>query len=60
VLTAARMKGAIHPDHDGDLNNGLLDLATFADESRPEAYEPDLRTPEEYADKYIHTLSLQC
>lgn len=55
VLTVARMKGAVHPD-DGDPNNGRLDPSTFADESRPEADLPDLRTPEEYADQNIEEL----
>jgi hypothetical protein len=56
VLTKARMEGAINED-DGDLNNGRLDPATFADESRPEAEEPDTRTPAEFADQNIDELN---
>jgi hypothetical protein len=55
ILTAARMKGAVHPD-DGDPNNGRLDPSTFADETRPEADLSELRPPEDFADYYIELL----
>ena len=53
VLAEARMKGAVNPDDDGDVNNGRLNPDTFSDESRAEAQEMETRTPEQFIDDEI-------